>query len=182
MIDLEQLIGKTKTFGVFASAVINTADVQFVPDFRKSCEMNTCGHYGKNWMCPPAVGSTEELKAKILDFQQGVITQTVYRLQDSFDYVGMKKAGVKHERVFRNILGYIQSDIDYRALLPLNVGACKFCKECTYSTAKPCRFPEKAIASLEAYCIDVYALLTKYNIPYNNGSNTVSYVSMFLFS
>jgi len=43
-----------------------------------------------------------------------------------------------------------------------------------------CSYPGKAVASLEAYCIDVNALLTTCGIPYNNGVNTVSYVSLLL--
>jgi predicted metal-binding protein len=182
MIDLDYLTQKTREFGVAASAIINTVDIQFVSDFRKSCEMNTCGNFGKNWMCPPAVGSIEELQTKVLELSQGIVVQTVYQLQDSFDFEGMQKAGTNHEKIFRSILDYIQSNVNYRTLLPLNVGACKFCQECSCPTGEPCRFPDKAVASLEAHCIDVNALLTKYDIPYNNGPNTVSFVSLFLLS
>ena len=177
---LDHLTQKTKEFGAAASAVINTADIQFVPEFRKSCEMNTCGNFGKNWMCPPEVGSTEELQAKVLELPHGVVIQSVYKLQDSFDFEGMQKAGENHEKIFRNILDYIQSNVDYEAFLPLNVGVCKFCKECSCLIEEPCRFPNKAVASLEAHCIDVNALLTNYDIPYNNGPDTVSLVSLFL--
>lgn len=53
MIDLDYLTQKAKEFGAAASAVIDTADVQFVPDFRKSCEMNTCGNFGKTGCAHP---------------------------------------------------------------------------------------------------------------------------------
>jgi predicted metal-binding protein len=180
--DLDHLAQRTKDFGANASAVINTADILFVPDFRKACEMNTCGNFGKNWMCPPAVGTTEDLQDQVLELQHGVVIQTVYQLQDSFDFEGMQTAGEKHENVFRNIFDYIQSSIQHTAFLPLNVGACKFCKECNFLVEERCRFPDKAVASLEAHCIDVNALLTKYDIPYNNGPDTVSLVSLFLLA
>lgn len=133
-------------------------------------------------MCPPAVGSIEDLQAKVLELPQGVVIQTVHQLQDSFDFEGMQNAGQIHEKVFRNSLDYTQSNKNSGALLPLNVGACKFCKECSRLIEELCPFPDKAVASLEAHCIDVNALLTKYDIPYNNGPNTVSYVSLFLLS
>ena len=180
MIAYDHLTRQAKELGAAASAHADTSDIQFVTDFRKACEMNTCGYYRKNWMCPPAVGSAEDLKAKILELPGGVVVQTVYQLEDSFDFQGMEKAGDRHEKIFRNMLDYIQSNVNYKTLLPLNAGACKFCKECTYSGGEPCRFPDKAVASLEACCIDVNALLTKCDIPYNNGPNTVSFVSLFL--
>ena len=58
---------------------------------------------------------------------------------------------------------------------------CKICKECTYPDGEECRFPDKAVASVEAYCIDVNALVTSCDIPYINGPNTVSFVGLFLF-
>lgn len=182
MCELEHLAQKAKDLGAFASGIINTADVKFVHEFRKACEKNACGYYDKNWMCPPAVGSPEELQGRFLKFQQGVVVQSVHPLEASFDYKGMLKAGDDHEKMFRSILDYIESNQIYEALLPLNVGACRFCKECSYLTGEPCRIPEKAVASLEAYCIDVNALLGQCDIPYNNGPNTVSFVSLFLLS
>ena len=107
--------------------------------------------------------------------------QTVYSLEDSFDFEGMVKAGEIHEKIFRSILEYIQSDISCANVLALNVGDCKVCKECTYPDGEECRFPDKAVASVEAYCIDVNALVTSCDIPYINGPNTVSFVGLFLF-
>ena len=101
MIDLKRLADKAKELGAAASAMINTGDIEFVPDFRAACEANACGNYGKNWMCPPAVGPAEDLKEKVLEFSTGVIFQTVYPLEDSFDFDGMQEAETVQEKVFR---------------------------------------------------------------------------------
>ncbi len=132
-------------------------------------------------MCPPAVDSFEDCKAQILELSQGVVFQTVYKLEDSFDFDGMVKAAEIHETVFRSILDYIQSDSRFPDVFALNVGDCKACKKCTYPDDKQCRFPDKAVASVEAYCIDVNALVSNCDIAYNNGANTVSFVGLFLF-
>ena len=180
MNNLNQLVEKAKKLGA-AAAVLNTSDIRFVEDFRKACEQNSCGKYGTNWMCPPAVGSFEELKAKVLKLSEGVVFQTVYKLENSFDFDGMTQAAKVHDRIFRNILKYIRSNKNYKGVFPLNVGACKVCEKCTYLDGEKCRFPDKAVASLESYCIDVTALVTGCGIPYNNGPNTVSFVGLFLF-
>jgi predicted metal-binding protein len=181
MTDLNQLAEKAKELGAAAAAVISTSDIQFSEEFRKLCEQNSCGKYETNWMCPPAIESFEEVKAKVLQFSEGVIIQSVYKLEDSFDFEGMVKAGEIHEKIFRSILEYIQLNLPDSNVLALNVGDCKVCKKCTYQDEEKCRFPDKAVASVESYCIDVNALLGSCGLAYNNGPNTVSYVGLFLF-
>nr|WP_282433549.1 DUF2284 domain-containing protein [Desulfosporosinus metallidurans] len=66
--------------------------------------------------------------------------------------------------------------------MPLNVGPCTFCSRCTFLDNEPCRFPEKALSSVEASGIDVMALEKSSGIPYYNGKNTVSYVGLILFN
>lgn len=181
MMDLNQLVEKAKKLGAAAASAVKTSDIQFSKEFRQLCEQNSCGNYGTNWMCPPAIGTFEELKAEVLKSSEGVVFQTVHTLEDSFDFKGMMKAERVHDIVFRDILDYIQSSIGYEDVLALSVGYCKVCSQCTYPDEKECRYPDKAVASVEAHGIDVNALVTGCNIPYINGPNTVSYVGLFLF-
>ncbi|MFI4912788.1 MAG: DUF2284 domain-containing protein [Sedimentisphaeraceae bacterium JB056] len=177
----EKLASQAKNFGAAASGVIDPKDISFDPGFRLACEQNYCGKYDTNWMCPPGVGELESLKAKIKGYEKGVVFQTVYQMDDSFDIEGMGKAREIHQDVFEKILEYIRSNEEYGEVFPLNVGACSVCKECSYVSKQPCRFPEKAVASVEACGIDVNAMLGLCGIPYNNGTATVSYVGLFLF-
>lgn len=166
--------------GATRSAIINVADIQFSESFRDLCEMNSCGKYKTNWMCPPAVGPFEELKAGVLAFAKGLVIQTVYQMEDSFDFEGMMNAAAIHERVFRDILKHIRTNSLLDEWLALNAGVCKFCENCTYPD-QDCLYPDEALASVEAYGIDVTALVTACGIPYNNGQASVSYVGMILF-
>jgi predicted metal-binding protein len=179
--NLNRLIEKAKELGATRAAILNTSDIRFSEEFRRACERNACGKYGTNWMCPPAVGPFEDLKAKALGFSRGLVFQTVHQLQDSFDYDGMIQAAKKHEEVFRSIQAFVQTDGGFEKILGLNAGECKVCDKCNYPDGRQCRFPDKAVASVESYGIDVNALVTCCGIPYNNGPNTVSYVGLFLF-
>ncbi len=181
MIDPNKLADKAKTLGAAATGVVKTSEIQFSEEFRRLCEQNSCGKFGTNWMCPPAIESFEGVKGRVLEFTEAVVFQTVYRLEDSFDFDGMVKAEEIHRTVFHRILEYVKSDTGCSDVLALNVGDCKVCSKCTYPEGDPCRYPDKAIASVEAHCIDVNALLACCDIPYNNGPNTVSYVGLFLF-
>ena len=140
MMDLNQLVEKAKELGATAAGAIKTSDIQFSKEFRKLCEQNSCGKYGTNWMCPPAIETFEEVKAEVLKFSEGVVFQTVYNLEDSFDFEGMVKAGEVHEKIFRSIWEYIQLDIGCADVLALNVGDCNFCKNCAYPDGEECRY------------------------------------------
>ena len=181
MFDLNKLSEKSKELGAAAAAVVNVSDIKFSDEFRKLCEQNSCGKYGTSWMCPPAVGELDQLISQAKNFSKGVVFQTVHELEDSFDFEGMEQAAEVHEKVFRSILEYIKIDLEVSDFLALNAGHCKFCDKCSYPDGEECRFPDKAVASVESYGIDVNALVTGCGIPYINGANTVSYVGLFLF-
>ena len=167
--------------GATRAAVVKVSDVQFSDTFRDLCRMNSCGNFKKNWKCPPAVGEYEELKNQVLSFNKGLVIQTVYHLEDSFDFEGMVKAKAIHEEKFRAILGQIRSEKLLDPILPLNAGICSYCEKCTFPDEE-CRYPEEALASVEAYGIDVTALVTACGIPYNNGPASVSWVGTIFFN
>ncbi|AET69582.1 putative metal-binding protein [Desulfosporosinus orientis DSM 765] len=180
--DTHQLMSLLKSMGVNQSAIIAVEDVKFDEDFRKQCEQNSCGSYNKNWMCPPGVGPINELKEKALKFKQGLLFQTVYALEDSFDYEGMQEGIKNHTEILRKVLDYIKSGRFFDEFLPLNVGPCTYCGRCAFLDSQECRFPEEAVSSVEAYGIDVMALEKSYGMSYNNGKNTISCVSLILFN
>lgn len=163
------------------ASLVNVSDIQFEEQFRTLCEKNTCGFYNKNWMCPPAVGPISDLKERVLEFEQGLLLQTIHELKSSFDWKGMMSAGTNHTTLFRKILGSIEENYEMHKILPLNAGPCTFCAKCTFLEGEPCRFPEKAVFSVEACGIDVMALEKSCGMPYYNGKNTVSYVGLILF-
>lgn len=166
--------------GATRSAILPVSEMQFSESFRDLCEMNSCGKYKTNWMCPPAVGPFGELKNQVLAFEKGLVIQTVYQMEDSFDFEGMMNAMAIHEKVFRDIVRHIKTNELLDPFFPLNAGVCKFCENCTYPD-RDCPYPGEALASVEAYGIDVTALVTACGIPYNNGVASVSYVGMILF-
>lgn len=179
---IENLMSLLKSLGVDQLAIIAEEDVQFNEDFRLQCEQNSCGSYNKNWMCPPAVGSIDELKEKALKFKRGLLFQTVYQLEDSFDYEGMQEGIEEHTKILRKVLDNIKSTGVFKEFLPLNVGPCTYCGRCAFLDGQECRFPEEAVSSVEAYGIDVMALEKSCGMSYNNGKNTISCISLILFN
>lgn len=160
-------------YGIKCGVCANDAGI-YHADLRKSCEMNSCGNYGKCHTCPPLVGSAEDCIAKAMSYPCMVVFQKVYTLEDSFDFEGMARGQTDFKTVTAGLAEDARAAFGSGAFV-LGAGGCTACPECAAKEGKPCRFPEKAIPSLESYCIQVSQLAPLAGIKYINGRNTVTY-------
>jgi len=159
----------------FEYAVVPVAAIDFSAEVFRACETNMCGKYNKCWTCPPAAGSPESQKEKILAFSSAFVFTTRHELEDSFDYGGMANARDRHNSLVAEMHArFGKTNPVYGA------GGCVLCETCTWP--QPCRFPEKIFPPIEAAGIDVIGLSRAANLRYNNGKNTVTYFSMILFN
>jgi len=182
VINLDELTRDALESKAQYAAIADTSKIIFHEEFRKACERNACGRYDTNWMGPPAVGPITELMEKVRRFRRGLLFQTVHRVRSSFDMKGMMEGAQVHERVFRDLLSKLRDRYHFKEMLPLNAGCCRICERCAYLDNEPCRHPDQAVSSVEAYGIDVMSLEKEAGIPYYNGKNTVSYVGLILFN
>ena len=182
MIDGESLAGIARQSNAAHAAVLDASEIQFHEDFRKACEKNLCKKYGTNWMGPPAIGPIHSLKKRAAGYGHGLLFQTVHSVASSFDGKGMFAAAKIHETVFRNLLEKIRTEYPEENLLPLNAGCCSICPSCAYLDDEPCRNPDQAVSSVEAYGINVIALQKSAGLPHYSGKNTVTYVGLILFN
>lgn len=161
-----------KDTGFSQYGVVDTGDIRFLQEIRKMCEVNTCQQYGKTWACPPAVGTVEECRQRVQQYEKLLVFNRKYDLEDSFDFEG-RMAGAEHfaelcRKLDKQIKGY------WEEYFILGNEGCRLCEQCTYPDA-PCRFPDQAHGSLEGYGIFVTELANQAHIKYNNGPNTVTY-------
>ena len=168
--------------GISAAAYFDAAenDFKFDERFRELCKNNTCGSYGRNYMCPPAIGSFDDCRREILRFKRALVIETIYPLEDSFDYEGMRDGGEVHAENVEKVREYIKNNIDCGEFKVLGAGGCKVCAKCGMIDKTPCRFPDKATSSVEAHGIDVAHLTETHGLKYINGENTVTYVALYL--
>lgn len=179
---LSDLVEDAVVLNAKHAAIAEVTEIRFNEDFRKLCEQNSCGSYNKNWMCPPSVGPITELRERVLCFKQGLLFQTVHPIESPLDWEDMLEGAVNHTKIFRKILECMENNYNFKSILPLNAGPCTYCPKCAYLMGEACRFPDKAVSSVEANGIDVMALVKAHGIPYSNGKNTVSYVVLILFN
>jgi predicted metal-binding protein len=181
MLDGKELVRIALESNASHAAILNAAEIQLYEDVRKACEQNFCRKYDTNWMGPPAIGPISELGPRVRSYRQGLLFQTVHQLTSSFDMEGWGRAAGIHNTIFRALLEKIRAAYPAETLLALNAGCCSVCERCGYVDQQPCRNPEQAVSSVEAYGMNVLSLQKSAGVPYNNGKNTVTYVGLILF-
>ena len=101
-----------------------------------------------------------------------VVLSGKYELEDSFDYESIQEGAKKFRESSRALNQVLRERFsDY---FMLSNEGCDLCSKCTYPDA-PCRFPDRAMGSLEGYGIFVSELATQAGMKYNNGPNTVTF-------
>ena len=166
--------------GLSGAAILPVGDVVTDPAFRDACAANRCGMYGKCWTCPPDVGDIHELIGILRQYRWALLYQNIGLLEDSYDIEGMHEAGSHHVKMGRALLKALVPSLGEN-VLHLSAGGCRFCSRCAKLDGLPCRAPEEALSSLEAYGVDVYQTVNNTSLKYVNGQNTVTYFGMILF-
>ena len=149
---------------------IKISDIVFEPTLIELCEMNQCGNYGKCYTCPPLIGDMKTLIEKAKSYSHAIVFQKIYKIEDSFDFEGMENASKEFSCLVQTV-----NEIRTTDTLLLGAGGCRLCKRCGAIDGVKCRFPNKAIPSLESYGINVSKLSEKSGMNYINGQNTVTY-------
>ncbi len=178
--DEQKLIATALSCGATKACVINQEQIVMSADFRKICESNQCGGYGRCWMCPPFIGEVEDLMEQVRRYPKGLWFQTIAEIEDSFDIEGMFEAGENHAKVSSRLRKAV-GPLLQKPFLLLSCGGCHICPTCAKKEDKPCRFPEEALSSLEGYGIDVYHTTESTDLRYINGTDTVTYFGIVLF-
>lgn len=173
-----QWIETAKALGFDAAAWIDPQSLQAREDVRGMCAANKCGAYDKNWTCPPAIGSVGECQARMRKHQKGILLQTVGHMTKIIDSRCYRETERRH---LRNLTAFAEMirQADPHALC-LGAGGCRVCGECAYPA--PCRFPEKALSSMEGYGLMVSRVCQNAGLPYYHGEKTVTYTALVLFS
>ena len=177
--DHQELIDIALDAGATKATVIQVKDIVLSAAFRDICAKNSCGLYGRCWMCPPDIGDIEPLMAQVRSFRHGLLYQTISNIEDSFDIEGMQEAGKNHVWLSQRIEAFMMPVLEKH--LHLTCGGCRLCERCAKLDGLPCRKPEQALSSMEGYGIDVYNTCKPTDLKYINGQNTVTYFGIVLF-
>lgn len=165
--------------GFAAAAVIDTKDIVFDPTFREYCQENLCGQYGINYACPPACGTTEDMKNRVLSHRKALVLETIWEISDYSDQPAIKKAKASHNQ------GQLRLAKRLRAQgIPgflVGVSGCSLCSPCAISKGEPCKFPEFQFSCMSAYCIFVKKLADQCGMEYDCGEGLLGFFGMYVF-
>lgn len=168
---------KAKEMGFDAVAVIDPRALESRADVRGMCAADKCGAYNKNWTCPPAIGTVEQCQTRMRQYERGILLQTVGHMTKAVDSRCYRETEKRHMDNFSAFADEICKA--YPNALCLGAGGCRVCKTCAYP--EPCRFPEKALSSMEGYGLFVTQVCRDAGIPYHHGERTITYTACVLF-
>lgn len=164
--------------GFYETGTVDIASLQYDPEIRRICEGNTCRNYGTSWACPPAVGTLEECKQRVAQYNNMLLFTGRFKIANSFDFRGMVDSMFRFKKLVDQLDWEIKDILNPYQLLS-NEG-CGRCQSCTWPDA-PCRFPDRLYHSIEGYGFQIHQLAKQAQIRYNNGQNTVTYFGALLF-
>lgn len=172
--DIDRLLNRRD---IFQYQTMDPKLIPFSQAVADACRANACGRYGTCWTCPPGVGEYTALEQSIRKYDRAAVFTCKYELEDCFDFEGMMDGQQKTMAILHEITDALrQAGQSFRVF---GCAGCTLCEKCTYPDA-PCRFPEKAVVSVEACGIDVVKLASQLQLNYNNGVNTVTYFCVVL--
>lgn len=121
----EELKNLALESGFTHAAPLDTATIELKQDVRDMCAQG-CQQYAKRWSCPPGCGTLDQLRGSIYCYKEGILVQTVTKLEDEFDWDGMMKAQNLHQEHFLAFLEKLHAS--HFSFLPLGTGCCMLCK------------------------------------------------------
>ena len=175
----EEMIRYAAEEGFAAAAIVDTNQIVFDPAFRPYCEENLCGQYGANHSCPPACGSPEAMKQKILVHKKALFLQTIWELSDYSDMPAIKQAKAAHNAAEIRLVKRLRAE----GCGGIIVGAsgCALCSPCAAVRGEPCKFPEYQYSCMSAYCIFVKKLADACGVEYDCGEGLLAFFGMYVF-
>ena len=176
--DYKKICNDIINIGADKTCCIDVGEIVFNTDFRKSCEENRCGHYNKNYTCPPYAGTAESLIEKAKGYSKAVVVVCSEKIAGYEDKLGIKRAENRIADIALLADEYAKkADLDY---MIIGGSSCKKCNPCGMATGKPCPLPEKAFISLSAFCVDISKISQSCGVDMVWDGSEVSYFAMML--
>ena len=164
--------------GFTSAAPLDVRTLKVETWVRDTCAADKCHAYDHNWTCPPACGTLEECEAEMRKYSNGILLQSTGQQESRIDTKCYAETGERHSRCLRAFAERIRAE--HPDCLCLGAGGCLVCKTCAYP--EPCRFPEKAMSSMEAYGLFVTRVCKDNDVPYYYGPMTITYTACVLWN
>lgn len=162
---------------LYQYAFIHTADLMFSDRIRWICE-HECPMYGKTWACPPAVGSVEECRERLMQYDDALLIATITEVSDIANIEETLATRAPHEEITRQVHAMVIEQCEDSIVL--STEACAVCENCAYPDCA-CRHPEKMYPCVESHGIVVTDLAEKTGIDFYADGNLVTWFSLIFY-
>ena len=175
--DRELLERQLRELPLYIYEFIRTDELVFSDRVRYICETE-CGMYDRSWACPPAVGTVEECRERVMRFEEGLLIATITEVSDIANIDETLATRAPHEAITRQVLELVWRQA--AETLVLSTESCAHCERCTWPDA-PCRHPDRMFPCVESHGILVTDLAEKRGIDFMAEGNIVTWFSLILY-
>ena len=157
---------------------IDTSQLQFDCKFRSYCEQNLCGQYNKNYSCPPLCGTYEEMKSKILSYNNALVFQSQFVIHNLKDETSIKQIQKWHNSTMLKVLNSLSNNDGFI----IGSSHCTLCNNCNKKQNKNCKYSKLKFSCMSAYCINVKELADVCGMDYEYKNNVLSLFGMYVYN
>ena len=175
--DRELLERQLRELPLYIYEFIRTDELVFSDRVRYICETE-CSMYDRSWACPPAVGTVEECRERVMRFEEGLLIATITEVSDIANIDETLATRAPHEAITRQVLELVWQQA--AETLVLSTESCAHCERCTWPDA-PCRHPDRMFPCVESHGILVTDLAEKRGIDFMAEGNIVTWFSLILY-
>ena len=175
--DRQKLEGQLAELPLYQYAFFQTDELLFSERVRYICRTE-CPMYDTTWACPPAVGTVEECRKRVMAYEEGLMIATITEVSDIANIGETLATRADHEEITRQVLAMVREQAT--ETLTLSTEACSHCERCTWPNA-PCRFPDRMFPCVESHGILVTDLAEKHDIDFMAQGNVVTWFSLILY-
>jgi len=175
--DRQKLEAQLAELPLYEYAFITTDELLFSERVRYICQTE-CPMYNTTWACPPAVGTVDACRKRVMAFDEGLLIATITEVSDIANIQETLATRADHEAITRQVLEMVRQQAT--DTLTLSTEACAHCEHCTWPDA-PCRFPDRMFPCVESHGILVTDLAEKHGIDFLAQGNLVTWFSLILY-
>lgn len=155
ILELEEYANK---MGFSNTCLILAQNILIDERVRIHCQVNLCGNYKNNLMCPPYLPSLSENRLLLKSYNFALLLQ-LYQAVPSKSKEELREAYTTIALQFNQLLISLERkafDSGFRLALALGAGECKLCENCIVKEGgNQCRKPGASRPSMEGMGIDV---------------------------
>ncbi len=178
MMDMELLEAQLAELPLYGYFFIDPKKLEFSDRIRWICE-HECPMCGRTWACPPAVGTVQQCREKVLSYENCLMISTIVEVNDIADINETLATRPEHEEITNEVRDMMQAQgVDPYVL---STEACAICERCAYLDGEPCRHKDRMHPCVESHGINVIPVLEENGIEFQFGANVVTWVSLLFY-